>query len=472
MGRRALCGVVAVAALLATACGGGDDDNDRGSSASGPSDELPECPVDALDDATQPVELTYWHGMTRVAEDTLKQLTDDFNASQDKVEVKLVNNSAGDQQQKFIAGLKTGDLPDVIQHDSTLLQQMVDTGTVVPIESCIEAYRDQGGKFDTNDFVPQMLSYYQLDGVQWDLPFGVATPVLVYNKAAFRKAGLDPAEPPTTLDDYRDAAQALKDAGYKYGAAVAIEAWHFEELYAKAGGVYVDHHNGRDGRAAKVMFDDATGKDIYELFGQMNEDGLVVTNPREGPDSINNLLAIGNGDAGMTIVSSSALGSVLEVLGSGQYKGVELGVGPLPGDSEDGGAVVAGGGLAITARDPAKQAAGWELVKYLTSTKAQATWAAATGYAPVRTSTIAEPQLADAWSKTPGLRVSYDQLVDGAENDATAGPMVGDMQTVRKAVEDALTAMFVDGLDPDEALARAAKDANEAIASYNDRVGG
>jgi sn-glycerol 3-phosphate transport system substrate-binding protein len=468
-GRARILGGVVVLALLATACGGGDDDGDDAGSKGG---KLPECPLDALDEATKPVQITYWHGMTRVAEDTLKQLTDQFNASQDEVKVKLVNNSAGDQQEKFIAGLKTGDLPDVIQHDSTLLQQMVDTGTVIPVESCIEAYRAAGGKFDTGDFVPQMLSYYQLDGVQWDLPFGVATPVLVYNKAAFRKAGLDPDEPPATLEDYRSAAEAIKGAGYKYGAAVAIEAWHFEELYAKAGGVYVDHHNGRDGRATEVSFDDAQGKDIYELFGKMADDGLVVTNPREGPDSINNLLAIGNGDAGMTIVSSSALGSVLEVLGSGQYKDVELGVGPLPGDSEDGGAVVAGGGLAITARDPAKQAAGWKFISYLTSTAPQATWAAATGYAPVRTSAIDEAELKDAWSATPGLRVSYDQLVAGAENDATAGPMVGDMQTVRKAVEDALTAMFVDGLAPDEALTRAAKDANEAIASYNDRVGG
>jgi sn-glycerol 3-phosphate transport system substrate-binding protein len=462
---------VAVAVLLATACSGGDDDS-ASSGPKGKGSELPDCPLDALDKATKPVQITYWHGMTRVAEDTLKQLTDQYNASQDEVKVKLVNNSAGDQQEKFLAGLKTGDLPDVIQHDSTLLQQMVDTGTVVPVESCIEAYRAGGGKFDTGDFVPQMLSYYQLDGVQWDLPFGVATPVLVYNRVAFRKAGLDPDKPPTTLEDYRTAAEAIKDAGYRYGAAVALEAWHFEELYAKAGGVYVDHHNGRDGRATEVTFDDDAGKDLWELFGGMSEDGLVVTNPREGPDSINNLLAIGNGDAGMTIVSSSALGSVLEVLGSGQYKDVELGVGPLPGDSDDGGAVVAGGGLAITARDPAKQAAGWKFISYLTSTAPQATWAAATGYAPVRTSSIDEADLQAAWSKTPGLRVSYDQLVAGAENDATAGPMVGDMKTVRKGVEDALTAMFNDGLAPDEALARAAKDANEAIASYNDRVGG
>jgi hypothetical protein len=50
--------------------------------------------------------------------------------------------------------------------------------------------------------------------------------------------------------------------------------------------------------------------------------------------------------------------------------------------------------------------------------------------------------------------------------------MVGNMAAVRDAVEEALTAMFVADLPADEALAQAAQAANDAIASYNDRVDG
>jgi sn-glycerol 3-phosphate transport system substrate-binding protein len=471
---------VALLATAVAACGGGGDEG--GGDAGG---DGAECPLAALDEAGGPVELVYWHGMTRVAEDTLISLTDRFNESQDQVRVKLVNNSAGDQHAKFLAGLETGDLPDVIQHDATLLQQMVDSGTVLPAQACIDAETgaeaeadgtdaagDTGGDatFDEDDWLARALAYHRLDGVQWALPFGVATPVLVYNRAAFERAGLDPDEPPATLDDYRTAAQALVDAGHRYGAAVAIEAWHFEELFAVQGEPYVDQGNGREGRATGVAFDSAAGEELYAFFDRMVDDGLAVTNPREGPNAIDNLLAIGKGDAGMTIVSSSALGSVLEVLGGGEYADVDLGVAPLPGSDEQGGVAVAGGGLSITARDPARQAAGWRFVRYLTSPEVQATWAAATGYTPVRTSSVDLPALRDAWEAEPGLRVAYDQLLSGAESPATAGPMVGDMPAVRSAVEEALTAMFVADLPPDEALARAAEDADAAISSYNDRL--
>ena len=330
MGRaRRILALAMAASLLAAACGGGDDsdDDDAGGDPSGDGTELPACPLDALDDATEPVEIVYWHGMTRVAEDTLKQLTDEFNGSQNKVRVKLVNNSSEDQHDKYLAGLSTGDLPDVIQHDSTLLQQMVDTQTVVPAQSCIDAMLERGDKFTTDDWVQRALGYYQLDGVQWTLPFAVANPVLVYNKAAFEKAGLDPEEPPATLDDYRAAAQALVDAGYKYGAAVAIEAWHFEEYFAVQGESYVDQGNGRDGRATEVTFDSAAGEELYGFFEDLVDDGLAVTNPRTGPDALNNLFAIGNGDAAMTVVSSSSIGSVLDVLGSGRRPVVD---GPRP----------------------------------------------------------------------------------------------------------------------------------------------
>ena len=83
---------------------------------------------------------------------------------------------------------------------------------------------------------------------------------------------------------------------------------------------------------------------------------------------------------------------------------VELGVGPLPGRADDGGVVVAGGGLSITARDPVKQAAGWRFVEFLTSPESQSVWAAATGYTPVRLSAVDLPELDRAWTAVPELR--------------------------------------------------------------------
>ena len=62
--------ITAVAALALGACGGGGGSDDGGSTSSG---SLPSCPVKALDQATKPVEVTFWHGLTRANEETLQQ---------------------------------------------------------------------------------------------------------------------------------------------------------------------------------------------------------------------------------------------------------------------------------------------------------------------------------------------------------------------------------------------------------------
>jgi sn-glycerol 3-phosphate transport system substrate-binding protein len=467
MVRRSVVACAVVLALGATACGGDDSDDAAvgGDGATGGDGDRPSCPLEALDEADGPVEITYWHGMQEASEATLEQLAEEFNQSQDRVQVRLVNN-AGQTHEKYIAGLQTGDLPDVVQDDATYLTEMMDSQSVLPVQSCIDA-----DDYDMSDFLARTVSYFQVDGVQWAMPFGIANPVLIYNRAAFQQAGLDPDAPPETLEDYREAAQALTDAGYRYGIAMAVEAWHFEEFVALQGETYLDNGNGRDARATEVTFDNEVGEELFEFFDGLVDDGLAVTNPREGPSALDNLFAVGNGEAAMTVSSSSNLGSIVQVLGSGQYADVELGIGALPGRTEDGGMVVGGGGLFVSAREPEKQAAAWELVKFLSTPESQSVWAAGTGYVPTRQSAIELSEVDARWAEMPGFGIAYDQLVEGAENAATAGAAVGDMKAVRLAVEEAMTSMFLGNLSPTEALAQAAQEADAAIASYNDRVG-
>ena len=58
--------------------------------------DLPDCPTDALDEATGPVEITFWHGLANELETSLIALTDAYNASQDRVRVDLQNQTSYD----------------------------------------------------------------------------------------------------------------------------------------------------------------------------------------------------------------------------------------------------------------------------------------------------------------------------------------------------------------------------------------
>ena len=85
-------------------------------SAATPLDSLPDCPVDALASATSPVEITVWHSLNAdLLSSTLAKLTDEYNASQNKVKVKYVNQGAYEESIKKYFETSQGQRPDVVQ---------------------------------------------------------------------------------------------------------------------------------------------------------------------------------------------------------------------------------------------------------------------------------------------------------------------------------------------------------------------
>jgi len=438
------------------------------STAAGPAGAASvKCPVNALDQAkSKPVEIVMWHSMNRANEETLQALTDKFNASQSDVRVKLVNQTTyGDTFTKYRAGLSSGDLPDIVQLKDTELQGMIDSQSVVPIAACIKA-----DKYDTTDFIPRVLDYYTVKGTLYGMPFNVSNPVLYYNKQAFQKAGLDPNKPPATLDEVRAASQKLVDTGTtKYGYAIKVDPWYLEQWLSKAGLPFVDNGNGRNKRATKVLFDNKLGVEIFSWLDAMVQDKLALNT---GTSNIDDMLAIGAGNAGMTIETSANLGTILDVLGSGQFPNVTVGVAPMPGPVGKGGILVGGAALYVPKKSsPEKQAAAWKFIKFLNEPANQAQWAVGTGYVPIRKSALDDPTLKAAWAKTPEYKVAYDQLVTGVNNVATAGPVFGAYDDVRDTVVNSITAMLTSGTDPKTALHQAATKANEQIAAYNARIG-
>jgi sn-glycerol 3-phosphate transport system substrate-binding protein len=174
----------------------------------------------------------------------------------------------------------------------------------------------------------------------------------------------------------------------------------------------------------------------------------------------------------MTIDSSANLGTITQVLGSGQFPNVTIGVAPMPGPVGKGGILVGGAALYIMKdASPEKQDAAWQYIKYLLEPEQQADWAASTGYVPIRKSATELPAVQDLWASKPFYKVAYDQLITGVNNDATAGPVIGPYQQIRDNVIDELTAMLTQGKSPKAAVKSAAQDATAAIDDYNSRVG-
>lgn len=427
------------------------------------------CPLSALKSASKPVEITFWHSMPRANEETLTALTNEFNASQSDVKVNLVNQvSYDDTFTKYIAGLSSGDLPDLVQLQGGDQQQMIDTRTALPAGACAKADR-----YSFSDFVPRVVEYFTVRGTVVGMPFNTSGPVFFYNKAAFERAGLDPEDPPTTLAEVRQYAEQIKSAGAVTGPPMGlkVDPGYFEHWRAMANKLFVNNSNGRKSRATKAAFDDKTGREIFSWMAAMVEDGLAATNPNSGSSQFDNLLGIGNGNHAMSIDTSASLGTITQVLASGQYPDVVLGVGPMPGPSGKGGVLVQGAALYIVNKSsPAKQAAAWQYLKFLDTPESQATWAIGTGYIPIVQKAAGLQRMQDFWADNPGYKVAYDQLLSGVKSAATAGSVIGPYQDVLDVIADAEDSMFLQGKRPNAALKDAARAATAAIRDYNQRV--
>ena len=459
-----------VAALAATALGGLLTGAVSAAPALSPAGaaSLPKCPTAALAKAKGTVNISFWESMNRTNGTTLTTLTNQFNSSQSKIHVTLVDqNSYTTTWAKYQAGLSNGELPAVAQLQDINLQGAIDTQSILPAQSCINAT-----KYKTSDFVSRALAYWKADGIQQAMPFAVSNPIVYYNKQAFKAAGLTPTKPPATLSQYVADAAALKAHGS--GTGLVLDPWHLETWLATANTLFANNANGRAARATKAAFAGKNALKVFTALDQLVTSGDAVTNPSTGTDEYDNLLGIGSGKYAMTIDTSAALGTISSLLNSGQYPNVTLGIGPFPVLSTKikGGVEPGGSALYISNKVPAaQQAAAWQYITFLDSPASQATWGAGTGYIPIRKSATATATIQKLWATNPGFKVAYEQLVTGATTSATAGAVIGPFPTVRTDELTAEESMYTHGVSPAKALAGLVKSVNTTLANYNQRLG-
>jgi len=437
-----------------------------GAPAAGAATKLPACNLKALANHKGVVSIDFWESANSANLTTLQSITSAFNSSQSKVHVTLVTQSGYDDTwQKYLAGLSNGQLPAAAQLEDQRTQAAIDTGSFLPVQSCMNA-----AKYSTSDYLPRPLAYWKVNGVQWALPFAVSAPILYYNQNAFTKAGL--TSPPATLTQMVADAKTLKASGS--GMGLVLDPWHLETWLATANTLFVNNKNGRSARATAGVFDNQTSVSIFGQLKSLVTSGDATTNPSTGPDQYDNLLGIGSGKYGMTLETSAALGTVTQLLGSGQYANVKLGIGAFPvySTSVQGGVEPGGSGVYISNKVPAlEQAAAWQYLSYLCNTQSQATWAAGTGYIPVRKSSAQTATVQHLWATNPGYKVAYNEINNGANTPATSGSVIGPYADVRTDVLNAEISMFTGGASPSNAVKTAQSNVTNTISSYNSRLG-
>src|SRR5580698_9468513 len=247
----------AAAALFVTTLSGTAAGAAIASSSPAGAASLPACNLKSLANHKGTVDITFWESASEANLTVLQGITSAFNSSQSKVHVTLVTQAGYDDTwTKYLAGLSNGQLPDAVMLEDQRTQAAIDTGSFLPVQSCMNA-----AKYSTSDYLPRPLAYWKVNGVQWAMPFAVSAPILYYNQNAFTKAGLNPNSPPATLTQMVADAKALKASGS--GMGLVLDPWHLETWLASANQLFVNNKNGRSARATAGSFDTKTSVSIF-----------------------------------------------------------------------------------------------------------------------------------------------------------------------------------------------------------------
>ncbi len=426
------------------------------------------CPTEALAAAEGPVEIEFWHAMSATTGVVLDELVGAYNDSQADVHVNAVYQGGYDDNfNKYISTLRSGGtLPSMIQLNETSMQQMVDSQSIIAVQHCV-----MSAGYDLSDYPARLLEQYRVGGELVTMPFQLANPVLFYDGNDFVAAGLDPDEPPVDLVELAAVSRALVDTGTVPTAlTLDVDAWPFEQWVNTAGAALVDNDNGRTARAENPELDSDAVTDVLEWLDGMHDAGLLEVTGRGGDQAVlAKFIAVGLGNATMTIASSASLGEIYNQLE--RAPGVDLRVGPFPGLSGQPTAVGGGSLYLVNETDDAERAAVWDFMTWLDEPAQQVRWSAGTGYIPTRSSAIDDPELQALWAERPGFRVAFDQLSRPGDLPGGGGPVIGDHLGFRDAIEDGLEALYA-GDDPVEVQAEMQSKADEAIDDYNRRIGG
>jgi sn-glycerol 3-phosphate transport system substrate-binding protein len=369
-----------------------------------------------------PVKVVYWRALTGVAGDVQDELVKQFNASQgDVVAEAQFQGAYAEVQQKLLAALAAASVPDLVLLDSPFVSLFAKDDALVALDKF--ASNKKTG-VNLKDFVPGFIDDCYYKGKLYAMPFMRSTPLLYFNRDMFAAAGL-PDRAPDTWDEFRDFCRKMTKGDQQYGASFTLGTttahWYLQgAIYAFGGEVSDKNFNVKltspKAVAAAQLWQDMVFKDKIALAGNV-----------AAGDAQNDLL---NGRAGMAFGST---GSMASIMSRAKFR---VGMGFMPGQPKHS-VPVGGSVLAMTSSDKARQAATWELMKFLTSPASCSTIVVKTGYLPTSKAAADYSATVEYFKQYPDRKVAVDQL-KYARPQASVISIAKGTEILRQAVEKLL----------------------------------
>lgn len=345
-----LAALVLGSSLALAGCGGGFADeggsSDPASSGDGPA-------------ALKVLIASSGDAETKVVEDAAAAWAED---SGNEVEVIVANDIA----QQLSQGFAGGNPPDVFYVDAGVFGDYAEAGNLFP-------YVDQMD--DADDFYPNLVDSFTLDGEAYCAPKDFSTLALQINTAAWKKAGLSDADIPTTWDELEAVAKKLTTPD-QAGLVLGLGRDRVGAFLVQNGGFWVD------GEAGEATATEPSNVEALEYVQGLLDSGAAVLAPEV--DAGWGGEAFGTQKAAMTIEGNWIRGAM-----SNDYPDVDYTVAELPAGPAGKGTLLFTQCWGIAADSPEQEAA-VSLVEALTTPEQQLANAEAFGVMPSRQSAQAD----------------------------------------------------------------------------------
>lgn len=211
----------------------------------------------------------------------------DFEAKNPGITIEWVTAPYGEIVNQVINMAGGGDMVDVLFGEIDWVPGLVDAGLAAPVKDILSA------QF-VDDFYPDVLKSFEVDGKAYGIPLYISPYVLYYNKDLFKKAGLDPNTPPKTYDEmlqYAEKLSLLKDEQgnkvYAFGqttASVPVSGSSLNAMIFNFGGEVLDAQG-------KLSVDNQGFRDAFNMVQLLDQKGYNPQNAKL--KDLRNLFALG-----------------------------------------------------------------------------------------------------------------------------------------------------------------------------------
>jgi len=387
------------------------------------------------------------------AAETIESLTAEYVAQNPGVSIDAVYaGSYQDTVAKVLTAARGGDAPQLSVILSVDMFTLLDEDLILPFDDFAKTPEDKAW---LDSFYPSFMQNSQTGGKTYGIPFQRSTPVLYYNKEAFKEAGLDPNQPPATWEEMVDMGKKLvkKNASgqvERWGVRIPSSGfpyWLFQGLTTQ-NDVILANNDGN-----QTNFDDPAVVEALEyLISLSKEHGVMAPGIVEWGATPK---AFFEGQAAMMWTTT---GNLTNVRKNAPF---DFGVAMLPANKRRGAPTGGGNFYMFKGSSDAELAAAFDFIKWITEPTQAAKWTIATGYVAPRPSTWESPEMQAYTADFPPALVARDQL-----EHAVAELSTYENQRVTRIFNDALEAAITGQKEPAAALKEAQAKADAILKAY------